>query len=190
MCVLPHTHSMRKDFWNLRTMCVSTWGTISGVLLAKTERISYILHFLKNVLIYILQWSKVIQCCQFKLRKPKSQISSKLWQKIGYGKTSLHISHHILFHSYSLSIAFLKSDIFGVSLPFWLIFGQILPRSSSSSSSSLAASRSRSDQSLPSDSSEPNSPKSDSSSDMSSLEKSSSLSSSLPDPEPKIIDKF
>ena len=87
-------------------------------------------------------------------------------------------------------VFFTKSDIFGVSLPFWLIFGQILPRSSSSSSSSLAASRSRSDQSLPSDSSEPNSPKSDSSSDMSSLEKSSSLSSSLADPEPKIIQRF
>ena len=92
--------------------------------------------------------------------------------------------------AFLIFVSFTKSGIFGVSLPFWLIFGQILPRSSSSSSSSSAASRSRSDQSLPSDSSEPNSPKSDSSSDMSSLEKSSSLSSSLPDPEPKIINRF
>ena len=84
---------------------------------------------------------------------------------------------------------FTKSGIFGVSLPFWLVFGQILPRSSSSSSSSSAASRSRSDQSLPSDSSDSNSPKS-SSSDMSSLEKSSSLSSSSPDPEPEMIYRF
>ena len=26
--------------------------------------------------------------------KPKTQTHSKLWQKIGYGKTSLHINHH------------------------------------------------------------------------------------------------
>ena len=39
-------------------------------------------------------------CCQFKWRKPETHIPSKLWQKIGYGKTSLHISHHNLFYNY------------------------------------------------------------------------------------------
>ena len=38
----------------------------------------------------------------------KTQIPSKLWQKIGYGKISPHISHHNLFHTFSFkSIAVL-----------------------------------------------------------------------------------
>jgi hypothetical protein len=36
-------------------------------------------------------------CCQFKWRKQKTQIPSKLWQKIGYGKTSLHSSQYIFY---------------------------------------------------------------------------------------------
>ena len=46
-------------------------------------------------------------CCQLKWRKWKTQISSKLWQRIGYGKTYLHINHHYLFFTCYLSIAVL-----------------------------------------------------------------------------------
>ena len=42
----------------------------------------HIFHFLKK------------NSFRFKLGKPKTRTYSKLWQKIGYGKTSLHINHH------------------------------------------------------------------------------------------------
>ena len=47
-------------------------------------------------------------CYHLKWGKPKTQIPSKLWWKIGYGKTSLHISHlNIIWYKFSLSSAVL-----------------------------------------------------------------------------------
>ena len=36
-------------------------------------------------------------CCQLKWSKWKTQMPSKLWQRIGYGITYLHIDHHYIF---------------------------------------------------------------------------------------------
>ena len=36
-----------------------------------------------------------LTCYHFKWGKPKTQIPSKLWKKIGYGKTSLHINQSL-----------------------------------------------------------------------------------------------
>ena len=42
---------------------------------------------------FYIQWGKVVQyATHIKWGKPKTQIPSKLWQKIGYGKPSLQIN--------------------------------------------------------------------------------------------------
>jgi hypothetical protein len=60
-------------------------------------------------------------CCRFKSGKPKTRTHSKLWQNIGYEKTSLHINHHNsiyfnLFHTLWLRPALKNPHFFKVTV--------------------------------------------------------------------------
>ena len=65
-----------------------------------------------------LSWPTMEQscsiCCRFKWGKPKTQTLSKLWQKIGYGKTSFHNNHRnsIYFKHYDWGLSLRTRNFF------------------------------------------------------------------------------